>query len=161
MPMTRAISNRLLNFCWIALLGLALGGCAVKWVDTYDAVAFEEILTVGKAVDRFYGNLLETPADERAYRQFVVQYVVIESDIQSMLTRNRARALNEESTQIAESILKLWVKYKEAHKSRNTYADGGARLDRHRFNRLFAAAASAEQAKKLKPDERDATKDSE
>jgi vacuolar-type H+-ATPase subunit C/Vma6 len=154
-------SNRLLHFFCVTLLAFALGGCAVKWVDSYDAVAFEEILSVGKAVDKFYGKLLETQPDARAYRQFVLEYVAIESDIQSMLTRNRARALNEESTQIAESILKLWVKYKEAHKSRDAYSDGNAKLDRSRFTRLFAAAASAEQAKKLDADDRDSSKDSQ
>ena len=80
----------------------------------------------------------------------------------SVLTRRdeHARALNEESTQISEIILKLWVKYKDNHKLKDTYSDGNAKLDRNRFIRLFSSAASAEVAKKLDPDDKNAEKDS-
>ena len=115
---------------------------------------------VGKKVDRFYGDVLETKSTDRPYQKFSERYVEIETDIRSLVTRNRARALNEESTQISEIMLKLWVKYKDNHKLKDTYSDGNAKLDRNRFIRLFSSAASAEVAKKLDPDDKNAEKDS-
>ncbi|HKA40122.1 MAG TPA: hypothetical protein VKD25_10145, partial [Burkholderiales bacterium] len=73
----------------------------------------------------------------------------------------RSRPLNQESTAISETILNLWVKYKQAHQKRDGYSSGIARLDRNRFMRLFASAADAEAAKKLDPGDKDAEKDSQ
>lgn len=160
MRASRQFTNPLLQFGFLLLVAFALGGCAVKLVADYDSVAFEEILKFGKKVDRFYGDLLETKPSDRAYQKFGAQYVEIETDIRSLVTRNKARALNEESTQISEITLNLWVKYKDAHRTKNTYSDGTAKLDRNRFVRLFAAAASAERAKNLDADDKDTTKDS-
>ena len=155
-----AVPQRVLALILSLIVAVATTGCAVKLVADYDNAAFEEILAVGKKVDKFYGTLLETKADERPYAKFSDDYVSIETDIRSMLLRNQARALNSESTQISEIILKLMTKYKDRHKTRNTYTDGNARLDRNRFTRLFASAASAEEAKKLDTDDKDAEKDS-
>jgi len=160
MSIRYSFPNHLLKFTIIALAIFLLGGCLVKLVDDYDSSTFEEILQVGKKVDKFYGDLLEVNSDERAYQKFRAQYVEIEVDIRSLVTRNKIRALNEESTQISETILKLWLKYKDAHKANDTYSDGTARLDRERFFRLFVAAASAERAKKLTADDKDPTKNS-
>ncbi|SFB65270.1 hypothetical protein [Azotobacter beijerinckii] len=160
MRISRQLSNHLLRFSFFLLVAFALGGCTVKLVADYDSVTFEEILKVGKKVDKFYGDLLETKPGDRTYQKFSAQYVEIETDIRSLVTRNIARALNEESTQISEITLNLWVKYKGAHKTKDTYSDGTAKLDRNRFTRLFAAAASAERAKNLDADDKDVTKDS-
>lgn len=154
-------SNHLVQYLFILFAAASLSSCTIKWVADYDSAAFEEILKVGKKIDKFYGDLLETKSDDRAYSKFSAQYVDIETDIQSIVTRNKARALNNESTQISESILKLWVKYKEAHKANNTYSDGKAKLDRARFIRLFAAAAAAERVKDLKANDQNSDADSE
>lgn len=144
----------------VLALAVAAAGCSVKWVADYDDATFEEILRVGKKVDRFYGDLLEADASGRAYARFGSRYVELETDIRSLVTRNSARALNEESTRISEIILTLWVKYKDRHKQAGAYTDGNARPDRNRFVRLFAAAASAETAKKLSADDRNVDQDS-
>jgi hypothetical protein len=68
--------------------------------------------------------------------------------------------LNSESIEISGIILDLFTKHKDQHKARNTYSDGNAKLDRNRFVRLFASAASAEEAKKLSGDDKDVSKDS-
>lgn len=147
MQVSRHMTRQAIQFCFLILFALALGGCTVKLVADYDAATFEEILKTGKRVDRFYGDLLETKPTDRAYQKFASQYVEIETDIRSLLTRNKARALNPESTRIAEITLNLWSKYKDAHKAKDTYSDGTAKLDRDRFVRVFAAAARAERAK--------------
>lgn len=154
------VPRRLLALLVPLVVALATTACSIKLVADYDATAFEEILAVGKKVDKFYGTLLETRANERPYAKFANDYVSMETDIRSMLVRNQARALNSESTQISEIILKLMTKYKDRHRARDTYTDGNAKLDRNRFTRLFASAASAEEAKKLDADEKDAEKES-
>ena len=52
------------------------------------------------------------------------------------------------------------TKYKDQHKQRNDYTDGNAKLDRDRFVRVFAGAASAEEAKKLSAADKDPAADS-
>jgi len=154
------VPKRLLLLLVTLVVSVAASGCAVKLVADYDSAAFEEILAVGKKVDMFYGTLLETKSDSRSYSAFSDQYVALEADIRGMLTRNQARALNSESTEISRIILNLFTKYKDRHKTSNTYSDGNAKLDRNRFGRLFASAASAEEAKKLSGDDKDPEKDS-
>jgi hypothetical protein len=139
---------------------VALGGCQIKLVADYDQPTFEEVLRVGKKVDRFYGALLERAEDQRPYAQLSSQYVDIESDIRSLVTRNQSRPLNQESTKISETILELWQKYKAAHQKNNGYKTALATLDRKRFTRLFNAAASAETAKATPPEVKDASKES-
>jgi len=137
----------------LALLLLSAAACSVKFVPDYDAATFEEILKTGKAVDRFYGEMLEVPESDRTYAMYSTRYVAIETDLRSLLTRNKARPLNQESIQINEIILKLWLKYKDRHRTTGVYRDGDARPDRGRFTRLFTAAADAEAAKKLDADD--------
>ena len=154
------LHEQLLRLGLFFILVLSITGCTFQMVADYDSVAFEEILRVGKKVDKFYGDLLELKPSERAYQKFSNQYVEIETDIRSIVTRNKLRVLNQESVEIAETTLKLWLKYKDNHQAKDAYADGMAKLDRNRFIRLFAAAADAERAKNLDTDDKDSTKDS-
>ena len=151
---------RLVALIFVFLLAVVTSGCAIKLVADYDATAFEEVLATSKKVDKFYGNLLETKADARMYATFADQYVTLETDIRGMVTRNQARSLNSESTEISQLILKVFVKYKGLHKDKNAYSDGTAKLDRNRLTRMFASAASAEEAKKLSTDDKDPEKES-
>ena len=89
------ISRRLRHFAVLFVVAFAVNGCAIKLVPDYYGVTFEEIIKVGKKVDRFYGDVLETKSTDRPYQKFSERYVDIETDIRSLVTRNRARALNE------------------------------------------------------------------
>jgi len=123
----KSIANigRLLSIFFISL---ALVGCTIKLVADYDAATFEEILKIGKKVDRFYGDLLEIPPNNRSYQKFAEKYVEIETDLRSLYTRNQARTLNQESTEISKIILNLWLKYKDAHAKTDGYSDGKAKF---------------------------------
>lgn len=158
------VIQRNVQYAWqllvVLIIGLTLGGCTIKLVADYDSTTFEEIIKVGKKVDRFYGDLLETPSADRHYEKYADKYVEIETDLRSLYTRNKARALNDESIRISEIILNLWLKYKTNHATKNGYGDGVAKLDRERFTRLFISAADAETAKKLDPDDKNPEKDS-
>jgi hypothetical protein len=144
----------------LTLLLVTATACSVKFVADYDAATFEEILKTGKLVDRFYGDMLEAPEAQRKYATYSIRYVEVETDIRSLLTRNQVRAKNTESIKINETILTLWMKYKDNHQKNDTYRTGVARLDRNRFLRLFAAAADAEAAKRLDQDDKNPDKDS-
>ena len=144
----------------LTLLLIAAAACSVKFVADYDAATFDEILKTGKLVDRFYGDMLEAPEAQRKYATYSARYVEVETDIRSLLTRNQVRAKNTESIKINETILTLWMKYKDNHQKNDTYRTGVARLDRNRFLRLFAAAADAEAAKRLGTDDKNPDKDS-
>lgn len=122
--------------------------CSFRFVSPYDEKTEEAIFNASKLIDQFYGNLLDTSEDERKYSNFSDQYVLIESELNALVLRNRVRSLNEDSIDISERILKLWKKYKERHKSEDRYSTGKARLDRDRFARMFSYAARAEGAKK-------------
>ena len=140
---------------WALLMLVALGGCAVSLVAPYDAATFEEILKVGKKVDRFYGDLMEVP-EKRPYRTYAEKYVDIETELRSLHLRNQARPLNQESIRIVEIMLDHWIAYKKLHQARNDYPTARAELHRQRFTRLFVAAADAEKAKKLATEDREA-----
>jgi len=145
-----AIAPPMAPIALLFALVVGLAGCApVQFVADYDAATFEEILSVGKKVDRFYGDLLESPEANRPYAEYSGKYVEIETDIRSLWLRNQARPLNQESTRISKIILEFWIKYKDEHLADGGYGNGEAKLDRNRFSRLFAAAANAELAKKL------------
>lgn len=160
MQLAHRFPNRLFAAFLALLFALVSTGCAIKLVADYDSAAFEEILATGKKVDKFYGTLLEAKVNDRKYATFADQYVTLETDIRGMVTRNQARALNSESTEISRLILKLFEKYKGLHKANDTYSDGTAKLDRNRLARMFASAASAEEAKKLTADDKNPDKQS-
>lgn len=142
--MSHYLSKPVIAF--ILLIGLQ--GCAVKFVDDFNAATYEEILKTGKLVDRFYGELLETEANKRPYQKYSAKYVEIETELRYLYMRNKARPLNEESSKITNNILGLWLKYKHRHKRKNTYSDGNAKLERKRFSKMFISALSAEEIKK-------------
>lgn len=158
MPDGQQTVPRALTIVLVVLIIVTTSGCTMHFVPDFDSVTFDEILRVGKEVDIFYGTLMEQPSEERTYGKYALPYVSIEADIRTLVIRNKLRALNQESTEIAETILSLWVKYKGRHKEKDAYSDGNARLDRERLSRLFTAAASAESAKRLDVDDKDVTK---
>ena len=140
---------------------LAVVGCSVGLLRTMIQLRLKKFWPLRRNVDKFYGTLLDTDPGARSYALFASQYIALQADIQGIVTRNQVRALNAESTEIAQTILLLFTKVKERHKSQDTYSDGNAKLDRGKFARLFAAAASAEKAKVLTEEDRETDADPE
>jgi hypothetical protein len=142
-----AAAHRLVYAGFILVCALCVG-CSVKLVADYDAGTAEAILQTAKSVDGFYLRLLDTPENERPYSKFSEHYTTLEVELDGLVVRNRIRALNEESTKIAETTLAKWVQYKKAHKESNAYKDVLAMIHRERFMRLFTAMAVAAEAQK-------------
>jgi hypothetical protein len=131
---------------------MALYSCTVKIIPSYDSKIAEQINSLTKTVDKFYLSMLETTKAEnngRAFSKFSEQYVDIEVELNSLLSENKVRPLNESSTRICEITLQLWMKYKEEHKKDNTLTDGLIKLNRLTFNDLFLAMQIAEKAKDI------------
>src|SRR5574344_449765 len=136
-------------FLPILLLAFLIGGCTVHYVADYDASIKNETIRVAKEVDLFWGNLLDTPSNERQYDKFKVQYNEIETDIRGLLMQNEIRPLNEESTEQAQIALKLWIDDRTSHKKKDSISDFIAALHRSQYNRLFIAIAKGEEAKNM------------
>ena len=144
-----AAAARAISILAVAALPLSLGAC-VHLIAPYDDLTQQAIFAAARGVDQFYGELLEADAGKRPYAKFAERYVQIDTDLRALLLRNEVRPLNEDSTNIARTLLTLWEEKKEQHRRRDGYPDGVATLDRARFARLFKYAARAERAK---PDE--------
>jgi hypothetical protein len=131
------------------ILLISYSGCSVKLVSDYDQTTADELIRIAKEVDVFYGTMAELPDTAREYSRFSKDYVEIESDIRSLVIRNKMRPLNEESIKISETILDEFMKYRTKHKEENIYKDTLIKLHRNRLLRLFTAMSVAEQAKQI------------
>ena len=129
---------------------LITGGCKVHFIPDYSAALSQDIVNTAKKVDNFYLTMQEVPAAKRQYDSFSEKYVDIETDLNSLLNRNRVRPLNKELTRITEIALQLWGKYKTEHKTDNALSDGLITLNRKTFNDLFYTMQVAEEAKNFK-----------
>ena len=132
------------------LLGL-LAGCTVKYVADYDASIKDETVEIAKKVDLFWGNLLETPANNRPYENFKTQYNEIETDIRGLLMKNQIRERNKPTIRQVENLLELWIEDRDIHKKENTFSDFLAKRHRKQFVRVFTAIAKGEKAKDISP----------
>lgn len=140
--------NRFIHLPLLSLL-LVFASCKVQLVANYDAELSNEINTTAKKIDNFYLSMQEIPAANRQYANFSNSYVDIEVDLNSLVTKNRVRPLNTESTRIAEITLQLWEKYKTEHKTDNTLSDGLIRLNKKTFSDMFYAMQVAEEGKRV------------
>lgn len=129
------------------LVFLVSTGCTVKYVAEYDAAIKEEIVQVSKKVDLFWGELLDTPINERKYAKFKDKYNEIEADIRGLVMRNEIRPLNKESTKQAKIALDLWIEDRELHRKNDGFTDFEARQHRTQFTRVFTAIAKGEEVK--------------
>lgn len=136
--------DRIVSLVLLALLTQA--GC-LHLITSYRAQVENEILAAAKAVDQFYGELLEEDEGKRPYARFKERYVQIETDLRALVLRNEVRPLNEDSTTIVRNLLTLWTQKKDSHRQTNAYGSGSARLDRNRFATMFKYALRAETEK--------------
>ncbi|MCP3923901.1 MAG: hypothetical protein GY714_15085 [Desulfobacterales bacterium] len=135
---------------YFIVLILFISGCAVKYVADYDEKVFQEIILTTKKVDIFFATILETPVNKRGYDEFKDKYLSIEADLNSLLTRNQIRDLNEESIKQVKIVIELWLGDKAKHMKKNTFKNFIAKKHREQYRRILVAMAKAELAKKMK-----------
>jgi hypothetical protein len=165
--MMRVVHNKPFVWCCMVLV-IIFSQCTVKLTADYDPVIAEELVEIAKRVDSFYGELLETPYEERSYDGFSGEYRAIEVELRALYMKNMIRPLNEEITWIVDKTLEFWIEYKDRHaanwrayqleesldknEASEIYKDALLRMHRKRFQRLFMAMAVAEEARKVKTD---------
>ncbi len=128
---------------------LLFAACKVQFISNYNAELSKEINETAKKVDNFYLTMQDVPLADRQYDHFSTGYIDIEVDLNSLVTKNRVRPLNNESTRITEISLQLWEKYKEEHKKDNSLSNGLIKLNRKTFNDLFYSMQVAEEGKRV------------
>jgi len=126
---------------------LFISGCTVQFVAEYDESIKNEIIRISNEIDKFYAILLETEQTERTYENFKEEYLTIEVDLRTLLTRNKIRPLNDESTKQTEIALELWLDDKEQHKANENVSNFIINQHRNQFQRLFIAMAIGEKVK--------------
>jgi len=149
---TRYARHRALALFFVAALGV--GGCKVRFIDSFSRESEEGLLRTYGAVERLFDAMDQAvrQSTPRNYQVFAAQYAEIHEMIQVLKLREDARPLNAESQGIVKIIDSLFTKYREDHRATKTFNE--VLLGRHRDNlkRLFTAALKAERAKK-EPDE--------
>jgi hypothetical protein len=133
----------------IVLVLLSLVSCRVRLIADRDEALISQLLATSKAVDAFYLQLMDTPAEGLAFSEFLGHYNNIELEIRSLWLQCEAKPLNSESARIAKIILDKWLKYKNQHRSSNTYNLNLAPIHRDRFQELFIALLNVEKAKEI------------
>jgi len=129
---------------------LSINSCKVTFIPDYDETIANQIESTTKQIDLFYLTMLETTSAEnngRSYNLFTEQYIEIEVELNSLLNKNKIRPLNENSTKICENALKLWQKYKKAHKEKNTIGDDDIVLNSKYMSSMLYSMQIAENVK--------------
>lgn len=136
----------------VLFMAAIFNSCTLRLLPKYDPAIAAQVEQTAKQVDKFYLMMQETTSKEndgRIFINFATQYVDIEVELNSMLTKNKIRPLNENSIRICEITLELWEKYKNEHKDDDTLSDGLIKLNRMTFSDLFYAMLVAEKAKDI------------
>ncbi len=141
------IKTRYLIACLTVFSLIVFYGCTVQYVAVYDESIKNEIIRIAGEVEMFYATVLEVDTSLRGYNNFKDRYLVIEVDLRTLLTRNKIRPLNEESTKQTEIALELWLDDKEKHKLNDSVSDFIINSHRNQFQRIFIAMAKGEAVK--------------
>ena len=133
---------------------LLLAACTpFKFVADYSSDAEKRITDASAASIALYDRMNEkkaaAPTAPLPYTDFSEEWGKIETQLRVMVLREQARPLNKDSLRIAESILRLWQKFREAHRASQDYPLAKLRIDLNHLVRNYAAALMAEEGKKL------------
>lgn len=139
---------RKLFFSLILMLSI-YSSCSVQYVAEYDASIKQEIVRIAKLVDLFWGELLDTPIEDRKYDNFKKMYNKIETDLRGLKMMNEIRPLNKASTKQSENALILWIEDKKIHKENDGFSNFEAKSHRKQYMRVFIAMAKGEEAKDI------------
>ncbi len=149
MKTDHVFTNAISKYYYILLLFVLLltSSCTVQYVAQYDETVKNEIVRIAGEVDKFFIELQEMDVSERTYIKAKEKYLAIEADLNSLLTKNEIRALNNQSIKQNELALKLWLDDKEQHKKKDTVSDAIIKSHRSQFKRIFIAMAKGEESK--------------
>jgi hypothetical protein len=127
---------------------LGFFNCRVTLVPPYDAATEDAIIKTAKLNDALYLQMQELKEPERKYESFLSKYMEIELEINSILMKTKARDHNKDLLVIAENLQKLFVQFKNDHKTKVTLMDADILLNKAQINATWTALLVAEEALK-------------
>jgi hypothetical protein len=110
-------------FVFLSLL-VMLFSCKVALVPEYNASLDDQIAKAAQENDRLYIDLLDVPASERLYKNFMDRYNSVESEINAIQLKNEARKNNADFMVIIKNLKDAFAEAKKYHKDHNGLSDG-------------------------------------
>jgi len=113
------------------LICLLFTDCRIKLLPDRDTALAKQIELTGKMIDSLYLNIAEeTVAEERTYKKYAKGYNAVEVELNSILLKNKVKALNKDAEKIAENSVTLWSRYKSKHQADNRISNADIKLNR-------------------------------
>ncbi|MGI8950264.1 MAG: hypothetical protein ACR2FN_01635 [Chitinophagaceae bacterium] len=112
-----------LQSLFILLLFISAISCKVALVPEYNADLETQISNDAKMTDMLYLEMMDASADKKNYSLYADKYINIETEINSILLKNEARAKAGDIVASVEKLRDYFVKAKEDHKKRDTLSN--------------------------------------
>ncbi|BDU35930.1 conserved hypothetical protein [Vibrio nigripulchritudo SFn27] len=140
------MKNKALIVSWMTLV-IALSGCALQFIASYDQQTLQQIEHIDQEVERLYLDLTFTPIEDRKFDRFAKQYQAITLQIRSLERRQKRREKNTESLEQTRILLSLWVQDEATHRKNDTISNFIINRRTSQYRRLFDALIDGELAK--------------
>ena len=136
------------KFLLLGLLLVTVFSCRVTLVPPYDASIEDQITKTAKLNDALYLQMLENKEADRKYDSYSPKYIEIELEINSILLKNQARDHNADILAITKNLQKLFVQFKDDHKTKNLLTNADIQLNQVQIRAAWVALLVAEKALK-------------
>lgn len=129
--------QRSLFYSLIFVPVIFFAGCRVALVPAYDAALQTQIENTAKATDMMYLQLMSSPDSLKNFRNYLNDYLNIETNINSILLKNEVR-LNAADIVASIKILKdYFIKAKEDHAKRGVISNAEALIYNEQLKALW------------------------
>jgi len=133
----------LLPFLFICLLA-----CKATFVPPYDASIEAQISKTARLTDALYLQMLDDKESDRKYEKYADKYLDIQVEINSLLLKTQVRLYNKEMLVMVQNLQKLFIQFKEDHKTKMLLKDVDIQLNMMQVNAVWAPLLLAERALK-------------
>ncbi len=133
----------LLPFLIICLLS-----CKATFVPPYDASIEAQISKTARLTDALYLQMLDVREADRKYEKYADKYLDIQVDINSLLLKTQVRDHNTNLLIMVQNLQKMFVQFKEDHKTKGVLTDADVQLNMMQVNAVWAPLLLAEKALK-------------
>lgn len=130
----------------LGFLVITLLGCRATFVPPYDASIEAQITKTARLTDALYLQMLDTKESARKYDVYAPKYLEIQVDINSLLLKTQVRDHNKDLLVMVQNLQKLFVQFKDDHKTKNVLKDADIQLNLMQINAVWAPLLMAERA---------------
>ena len=140
------------------LVLFALSGCAqVQLVADYDKELQNDTFVLAKRVDLFWANYIDAVGKAREYNAIKKEMIAIEVEMNSLLLKNQARAINRESTKQVGNLIKTWTEVSKLIKTQGSISNSSAKASRLQLADIMKYIVIGEKAKNISANNNAAT----